>query len=57
MNRDYLGFKKWYNANKDKFDNDESNEKIAFAAWIASKKQSSKKKHDDTEPGFYLEID
>ena len=54
MNKDYLGFRRWYNSNKDKFEKDESNEKIAFAAWIAAKEQSSKK-HDDTEAGFYLE--
>ena len=45
-----------YNANKDNFKNDESNEKIAWAAWVAAREQS-KKKRNDSEPGFYLEID
>lgn len=54
--KDYLGFKKWYNSNKDDFKNDETNEKIAWAAWSAAKEEL-KKKHDDSEAGFYLEID
>jgi len=54
--KDYLGFKKWYNANKDEFKDEESSEKIAWAAWSAAKIQE-KKKRDDSEPGFYLEVD
>jgi hypothetical protein len=54
--KDYLGFKKWYNANKGDFKDDESNEKIAWAAWSAAKEQE-KNKRNDSEPGFYLEAD
>jgi hypothetical protein len=54
--KDYLGFKKWYNSNKDDFRDEDSNEKIAWAAWIAAKNQE-KKKRNDSEPGFYLEVD
>ena len=54
--KDYLGFRKWYNANKGNFKNEETNEKIAWAAWSAAKEQAHKE-NDDKDETFYLDLE
>ena len=56
MNREYLNFKKWFNANKERLKNEISNENLAWAAWSTAIKQESKKNNDDKED-FYLDFE